>query len=75
MAVDQCLSRINDNNNGVTKDEKFTTIRGVRMKYLNILGLGEIIAVILSGYLAYQGIDGWGWFLMVGIFMACLAEE
>jgi len=29
-----------------------------------ITGLGGIAAVIESGFLAYSGIAGWGWFLL-----------
>ena len=29
-----------------------------------------LITLLVSGYLCYKGVDGWGWFLFAGILFA-----
>jgi hypothetical protein len=47
------------------------------MKYLNemsILPILQLILVIGSITLAYMGIDGWGWFLVVFV-LTCFGDD
>jgi hypothetical protein len=32
----------------------------------NLLYVSASVCFVVAGYLAVQGIDGWGWFLLVG---------
>jgi hypothetical protein len=34
---------------------------------MSIVNVGAVICFAVGGYLAAKGIDGWGWFLFVGL--------
>jgi hypothetical protein len=37
------------------------------VKTVSILNLGAVVCFGAAGYLAVKGVDGWGWFLFVGL--------
>lgn len=47
------------------------------MKWYKLVALQmlPIVCIITAGFLAYKGIDGWGWFLFIAACLSYYYEE